>query len=208
MIRTLPLVTACVYIGYLVIWRAWRFRARHGRSPIHIPARNDFSLHAMLSRALVLYFFALIGLAAAAAGWPGALAQIDPFFAPGSPGLTLAGFAVVVGSAWLVRRAQDDMAASWRIGVDPGERTDLVTGKTFRFCRNPIYLGLMLALAGFTLMIPGAAMATLTASAVVLFNLQARLEERYLLRVHGEDFRRFCREVGRFLPGTGHEIGP
>ena len=47
------------------------------------------------------------------------------------------------------------MAASWRIGIEPGERTALVTRGVFRICRNPIYLGLMVALAAFCCILPG-----------------------------------------------------
>lgn len=203
-----PLVTAAIFIGYLVIWRSWRFRSRYGRSPIHVPAWNDFSLHALLSRLLVLYFTALILLGATAAIRPVELERLDPLFAHRSPGLALAGLALVTLAGLLVRRAQEDMASSWRIGIDTGERTDLITGGAFQLCRNPIYLGLMLALFGFCLMIPGLIMGLLTGSAILLFQLQARLEEKYLLRIHGDVYSAYCSRVGRFLPWTGRGPTP
>jgi protein-S-isoprenylcysteine O-methyltransferase Ste14 len=36
------------------------------------------------------------------------------------------------------------MGASWRIGVDPSERTDLVTGGAFALVRNPIFSAMLL----------------------------------------------------------------
>ncbi len=59
-----------------------------------------------------------------------------------SPGVVLA----VAGGVARRVAGQEDMAASWRIGIAPDERTDLVTQGLFRFCRNPIYLGLQVAL--------------------------------------------------------------
>lgn len=199
--RFLPPVTAVLFIGYLVIWRAWRFQQRHGRSPIHVPAPGDFSKHAILSRLLVVYFAALILLAIVSAIRPDALARWDPVYTPAGPLATTLGLMIVAVAAWVVQRAQEDMAASWRIGIDTGERNGLVTEGLFRLCRNPIYLGLMTALLGYCFMIPGLFMALLTASAIVLFHVQARLEEAYLLEIHGEEYARYCRRVGRFLPG-------
>jgi protein-S-isoprenylcysteine O-methyltransferase Ste14 len=42
---------------------------------------------------------------------------------------------------WLTVRAQLDMGESWRIGVDAGEVTALVTTGVFRNVRNPIFSG-------------------------------------------------------------------
>lgn len=42
--------------------------------------------------------------------------------------------------------------SSWRIGVDPDERTELVTDGIFRFSRNPIYVFMVVAWLGFGLL--------------------------------------------------------
>ena len=46
------------------------------------------------------------------------------------------------------------MGASWRIGVDPEETTELVTGGVFGLCRNPIYTFMVIAWVGFALLVP------------------------------------------------------
>ncbi len=50
--------------------------------------------------------------------------------------------------------AQMAMGASWRIGVDEDERTELVTAGVFRLCRNPIYTFMLIAWIGFALLVP------------------------------------------------------
>ena len=40
------------------------------------------------------------------------------------------------------------MGRSWRIGVEEGERTDLVTGGPFAIVRNPIYASMLPAFLG------------------------------------------------------------
>ena len=64
-------------------------------------------------------------------------------------GLVLAAAGVVGTFA-----AQLDMGASWRIGVDPGERTALVTAGSFRWVRNPIFTAMIATALGLTLMAP------------------------------------------------------
>lgn len=51
--------------------------------------------------------------------------------------LTLAGVGLAIA-------AQSTMGTSWRIGVDTGERTDLVTNGLFASIRNPIITALVI----------------------------------------------------------------
>jgi len=100
--------------------------------------------------------------------------------------------------------AQLGMGESWRIGVSDDERTGLVTGGWFAFCRNPIYTSMIAAWTGFALMVPTwlgiAALAVVT----VGLELQVRaVEEPHLVRTHGEEYRAYTSRVGRFVPGVG-----
>ncbi len=100
--------------------------------------------------------------------------------------------------------AQLAMGDEWRIGVDPEERTRLVTDGPFRLVRNPIYSAMFPTVLGLVLMVPSAiAIAALFALAIGL-ELQVRLvEEPYLLRTHGEEYAGYAARVGRFVPGMG-----
>jgi protein-S-isoprenylcysteine O-methyltransferase Ste14 len=201
--RWVPLVFWVAFVAGLVGYRAARFRRRYGIDLIRRPASSDLSAHAFLSRALIAFFGVMLVLSLLAALSPGWLEVIDPLYARRPVELLAAG-AALGALAWvLVWRAQDDMAASWRIGIDKSEKTELVTGGLYRFCRHPIYLGLQLGLLGFTLLIPGYLTAMLMTMAAVLFQVQARLEEEFQHARHGETYARYCAEVGRFFPWTG-----
>ena len=61
--------------------------------------------------------------------------------------LALAGFAATLAG-------QIGMGASWRIGVDPVERTALVTTGVFGVVSNPVFSAMVAAQAGIALMVP------------------------------------------------------
>lgn len=114
-------------------------------------------------------------------------------------GLILCGIGIVGTFA-----AQMAMGASWRIGVDPGETTDLVTGGVFALCRNPIYSFMVIAWAGFGLLVPTWLMALAGVLLITGLEIQVRkVEEPHLIRTHGEPYRAWARQVGRFVPGLG-----
>jgi protein-S-isoprenylcysteine O-methyltransferase Ste14 len=100
--------------------------------------------------------------------------------------------------------AQMAMGASWRIGVDESERTELVTGGVFALCRNPIYTFMVVAWVGFALLVPTWLSLASIPAGIVAFQVQVRLvEEPHLLRAHGEPYRAWASRVGRFVPGLG-----
>ena len=111
--------------------------------------------------------------------------------------VALAGFAATLA-------AQTGMGASWRIGVDPAERTDLVTTGVFAHVRNPIFTAMAAAQSGVVLMVPTWVSVLALIALVVAVQLQVRaVEEPYLLSVHGGAYAAYAARTGRFLPGIG-----
>ncbi len=79
-----------------------------------------------------------------------------------------------------------------------------MTGGPFRVVRNPILLGTELTAVGIALLVPNAFSLVMVAAVITAHQIQVRLvEEPYLLRVHGEAYRRYAERTGRFLPGIG-----
>lgn len=114
-------------------------------------------------------------------------------------GLALYGLGLV---ATLV--AQVAMGASWRIGVDESERTELVTTGPFALVRNPIFSAMFLAFLGLVLLAPNAVALVGFVVLVIAVELQVRfVEEPYLLRNHGARYAGYASRVGRFVPGFG-----
>jgi len=114
------------------------------------------------------------------------------------------GLACTLAGGGLCFASQMDMGESWRIGVDPDERTALVTDGLYRWVRNPIYTGMLLLLVGMVLLVPSAW--TVAALLLVLVGLEVqtrRVEEPFLQATHGEDYRWWANKVGRFVPGVG-----
>jgi len=76
----------------------------------------------------------------------------------------------------------------------------LVTSGVYRRTRNPMYLGLMLALAGWGLFLANPFSFLLGFTFIPFMNrFQIQPEERALEQTYGEDFRIYCRKVRRWL---------
>jgi protein-S-isoprenylcysteine O-methyltransferase Ste14 len=139
-----------------------------------------------------------LALVLAAAG------ALDPVAPLDGPAGHAAGVVLAVAGICLTFGAQLAMGDSWRVGVDPGEHTDLVTDGPFGHVRNPIYSAMLPTVLGLVLMVPSA---LAIAGLVVLFaglEMQVRLvEEPYLLRAHGDAYVQYAAKVGRFVPGVG-----
>jgi protein-S-isoprenylcysteine O-methyltransferase Ste14 len=141
----------------------------------------------------------------AVAGFLGALWAMPPsslgVISP-PPAFVVLGWATLSAGLVAVVVAQVTMGTSWRIGIDQSP-TALVTRGLFSFVRNPIFSGMVLMLAGVTLVAPSLFMALLTVEAACVVAVQARLEEAHLARLHGDVYRAYAGRVGRFLPGIG-----
>jgi protein-S-isoprenylcysteine O-methyltransferase Ste14 len=148
--------------------------------------------------ALLFVLSLALGLAGPVVELLGALPALEALRAPlAGTLLTLAGIAGTL-------HAQLEMGASWRVGVDPSERTALRTDGPFRLVRNPIFSWMILAAAGLALLVPNAASLGALLALVFGIELQVRLvEEPYLARVHGDAYARWASRTGRFVPGVG-----
>ena len=179
-----------VFALVALVVRSLVHRKATGRSPFPIPS----SALAWLGQSLLS-----AGIVASPVGVALGEANIA---AVGVVGLVLVVAGVVVTIV-----AQEHMGASWRAGLDPAERTELVTSGLFRRVRNPIYAAMIAVGAGMALVVSNAvtvvaAVAILAGSEIVVRGV----EEPYLRRVHGEKFSRYAAATGRFVPGTGKRL--
>ncbi|GAA2871137.1 isoprenylcysteine carboxylmethyltransferase family protein [Pseudonocardia halophobica] len=120
------------------------------------------------------------------------------------PLLNGAGIAVAMAGFALVVVSQTHMGASWRIGVEASERTELVTSGVFAQARNPIFTGMVAALWGLWAIAPAWPGLVAAVAMMIAVQLQVRqVEEPYLLATHGAAYRAYAARVGRFVPGLG-----
>ncbi len=109
-------------------------------------------------------------------------------------GIALLLFALV----WILI-AQSQMQTSWRIGIDEDVRTDLVQRGLFKISRNPIFLGIRMMLVGLFLVLPNAVMLVIWVVGEILIQIQVRLEEEFLTRIHGDHYRTYQQQVRRWI---------
>ena len=129
---------------------------------------------------------------------------LEPLDALDSAGLRATGIAVFLVGLVATLYAQIAMGESWRIGVDEGERTALVTSGPFAIVRNPIFAAMLPASLGLAMVVPNVLALVAVAALWIALQIQVRLvEEPYLLRAHGEAYRGYAARVGRFIPGVG-----
>ena len=118
--------------------------------------------------------------------------------------VNIAGAVIAVVGIVATVAAQEAMGASWRVGVDNGEKTGLVTDGLFAVARNPVFTAVIAVAVGLTVLAPNIAALAALALLVVAVELQVRfVEEPYLLRTHGREYLTYAQRVGRFLPYLG-----
>lgn len=114
-------------------------------------------------------------------------------------GLKWFGVISTLGSFLFTSVAQYQMSKSWRIGIDYDEVTDLVQAGLFKHTRNPIFLGVITTYVGTFLITPNALSLMLLLVIYTTIQIQVRMEEEYLLSVHGANYTRYMKAVSRWF---------
>ena len=95
------------------------------------------------------------------------------------------------------------MGDSFRMGIPDTEENQspkLVTSGIFQFIRNPGFLGLDFAVCGTFLLAPGIVTLILMILTWTIFHFQILDEEKFLLKVHGEEYIDYKKSTGRYFP--------
>jgi protein-S-isoprenylcysteine O-methyltransferase Ste14 len=186
------------YVLFLLaalVWPTVRVWRSTGINPLVLPTGD--SVAGFVGNWLKL-LITVLGLYLGA-GALGLVSPVGPVSLPLIPQLAHLGMALMAGSFVWVVIAQWQMGASWRVGIDDQHRTDLVAKGLFRLSRNPIFLGMMVQLAGLFMVQPDAVTLSVSVAAFALISVQIRLEEAHLLAMHGTRFMSFRAEVRRWL---------
>jgi protein-S-isoprenylcysteine O-methyltransferase Ste14 len=197
--RIPPFVAGCCLLIYwgAVVDKARRFKRKADHSVNLIPGERTGQWLRVIWIPLVIAWCAL--------PW---LALICPPFAlwvQPRPGFvfTLLGFGgaatcvLATGATFVCWR---EMGKSWRLGIDPTEKTSLVFSGPYRFVRHPIYALSSLLMLGTLATTPSLIMVVIALLHLFLLQIEARREEKYLLGKHGESYALYQKQVGRFIP--------
>ncbi|MHB9051544.1 MAG: methyltransferase family protein [Thiomonas delicata] len=137
-----------------------------------------------------LWVAAQFGLIAAMLLWPADWGWSGAGFALGA-------FAVAL-VLWVFAH---NRPGNFNIRPEPKEGGRLVTGGPYRWVRHPMYVALLLGMAGVAAISHGLAQALLCMALVVVLYFKAGLEER-LLRERWPDYAGYCARTRRFIPGV------
>ena len=199
--RWVPLGGVLATLAIAFLWRPWLQRSRYGHHGILL-FRGGAAQHVRDAFAVALFALLIAqSLVAALAPESLPLAQADRR-APAGLRLGCGALLMLAGLVLLVT-AQLELGASWRIGIDEAAKPGLVTSGVYSFSRNPIFLALLIVVAGYTLLIPTFLSAALLAGGYVGTRLQIAAEEAYLVRVYRHHYLTYARRVGRLAPGIG-----
>ena len=118
-----------------------------------------------------------------------------PVTTPISVILVLAGISLALSGVIAFRKAKTTPNPH-----TPEKSTSLVRSGPYRFTRNPMYLGLGVALLGFCIYLSNPlTVVALVAFITYLTRFQIMPEERVLLQTFGETYVAYTRSVGRWL---------
>lgn len=144
----------------------------------------------MLACAAVVTFLAFVPQPSS---WLGVISPLDITV------LKALGWVCLIAALLWMLVAQAQMGASWRIGIDSTNRTELVSKGLFSVSRNPIFLSTRLALLGFFMVAPNAFTLAILAAGEIVIQVQVRLEEKHLSGLHGVAYDQYCSQVPRWL---------
>jgi protein-S-isoprenylcysteine O-methyltransferase Ste14 len=121
------------------------------------------------------------------------------------PALAWCCAAVALAALILTKVCWTKMGTSWRLGIDPREKTTLVLSGPYAYVRHPIYALSTLLMLATVVACPTVLMIVVAAAHLILLQIESRREEVYLTRVHGPMYLEYCQHVGRFFPmGPAH----
>ncbi len=92
-----------------------------------------------------------------------------------------------------------DLGDSWRVGVIEEQQTGLVEDGVYGRTRNPYFVAYLLMFAAYSVLLQSVLLLMLAAIGWWLIHRMILKEERHLESVHGDDYRRYCNRVARYL---------
>jgi len=196
----LTLGSIVAFYWYRVLQMAANARRRTGRAANLLPPEP-------LGRAIRILWAPAVGvwiahpIASAFLNKPSFI--LRPLWKPGPAihaGLAWAAVLVVLAAFMATILCWKRMGKSWRMGIDPAEKTPLVATGPFAYVRHPIY-----ALSAVMMLATAVALPSplLLAAAIVHISLlfwESSREEQHLLRTHGAEYQNYRTRVGRFIP--------
>jgi protein-S-isoprenylcysteine O-methyltransferase Ste14 len=179
---------------FLPSYRVWK---QTGISPVTFSNKdNAHDYIGKVFKLLLALLFVIIGIYAF---YPKGVQYLLPIWYFENLYLQILGIIILILALVWIAIAQHQMSNSWRIGIDEKNKTVLVTKGLFGISRNPIFLGMMSTLFGLFLVIPNALTLLVLVTGFISVHIQIRLEEEYLIKIHGENYLDYKNKVKRLI---------
>jgi protein-S-isoprenylcysteine O-methyltransferase Ste14 len=193
--QSVVFASALVYWGGVLV-QARRVRRQIGRSPNLRPRGAKEKLlwvgwFLVIAVWLVQPLLVRNALAGCGLGFMPAL--LHPFS-------LVVGFALIVAGYAATLWTYSVMGSAWRIGINPQEKSKLITDGPFRFVRHPIYAFQIVMLAGAFLLLPTLASLVILIIHLVCVLAKATDEESHLEKIYGQAYLDYMARTGRLFP--------
>jgi protein-S-isoprenylcysteine O-methyltransferase Ste14 len=192
----LPLYLAA-YFGIAFVWRSVAVWKQTGVNP-YVLGKTD-NAHDFIGVVFRLTFALIVAVIIVFAFFAPFYKYAAPFVWLEHQRVKTIGLVLLAASLVWTAIAQIQMGASWRIGIDEKNRTELVQSGLFGVSRNPIFFGMRVVLLGFFLTLPNALTLLAMVLGDVLMQIQVRLEEEFLKSAHGENYEAYFQNVRRWI---------
>lgn len=124
------------------------------------------------------------------------------------PYVYLPALVIAILAMWGTLICWRKMGTSWRMGINPGERTTLVLSGPYAYVRHPIYGLQQILIFASAAMIPSPLMLLAAVMMSLFLQWEARREEANLIGVHGDVYTAYRRNTGRFFPRSAKPYSP
>ena len=192
-------IVAFLILYFLIVFITPSIRVKRKTGVNPYVFKNSDSAHDFLGKVSapitsLIFIVALVNLF-----YPEGLQYFAPFTWLEISILKYTGFAFIhLALLWIIV-AQVQMSNSWRVGIDHSAKTELKTNGLFSVSRNPVFLGMLVTLAGIFFILPNAITLLVATVSVMLFQVQVRLEEEYLSKTHANTYIVYCKKVRRWI---------
>lgn len=186
-----------LYLGVAFVGRSWLVYRRTGINPFVLGSSD--SAHDFIGRIFKFTTASLLVVIFVYALSPATYIYFEPVMWLDRPWIQGLGVLLLVASFAWTAVSQAQMGDSWRIGIDHQRETELVQDGIYSRSRNPIFVGMRLTMLGVFLCLPNALTLAVFILSDVLIQIQVRLEEEHLLRLHGDAYRQYRGRVRRWL---------
>jgi protein-S-isoprenylcysteine O-methyltransferase Ste14 len=179
-----------------VLRLAWKQKRRTGQAANLFPPET-------VGRVLRIVWFPAIALWIALPICAGSLKRASPaLLRPLFQNLWVSWIALAIAliafvATWICWKK---MGKSWRMGIDPNDKTRLIVTGPYARLRHPIYALSSLLMICTMLILPSPVMLAVGIIHLSLLQWEARREEQYLTALHGPSYALYAARTGRFLP--------